>query len=116
MKVIICGAGQVGWQIARHLASEQNARRQQARMIGREMLRLEEKPDPPAALFADGRHLPRIGGAGEQDIRLRAFRCDPDPTLAAAEIRVLAALEADAAEERQRLVVIGDEQRKECNT
>ncbi|NDR58297.1 Trk system potassium transporter TrkA [Aliiruegeria sabulilitoris] len=24
MKVIICGAGQVGWQIARHLASEQN--------------------------------------------------------------------------------------------
>ena len=22
MKVIICGAGQVGWQIARHLASE----------------------------------------------------------------------------------------------
>ena len=24
MKVIICGAGQVGWQIARHLASEKN--------------------------------------------------------------------------------------------
>ena len=24
MKVIICGAGQVGWQIARHLASERN--------------------------------------------------------------------------------------------
>ncbi|PKP85377.1 MAG: Trk system potassium transporter TrkA, partial [Alphaproteobacteria bacterium HGW-Alphaproteobacteria-2] len=24
MKVIICGAGQVGWQIARHLASESN--------------------------------------------------------------------------------------------
>ena len=24
MKVIICGAGQVGWQIARHLANEKN--------------------------------------------------------------------------------------------
>ncbi|MEL7013592.1 MAG: NAD-binding protein, partial [Pseudomonadota bacterium] len=24
MKVIICGAGQVGWQIARHLSGEQN--------------------------------------------------------------------------------------------
>jgi len=24
MKVIICGAGQVGWQIARHLSSEKN--------------------------------------------------------------------------------------------
>ncbi|MEL6677895.1 MAG: NAD-binding protein, partial [Pseudomonadota bacterium] len=24
MKVIICGAGQVGWQIARHLSTEQN--------------------------------------------------------------------------------------------
>ena len=24
MKVIICGAGQVGWQIARHLAGERN--------------------------------------------------------------------------------------------
>ncbi|MFD1809025.1 NAD-binding protein [Gemmobacter lanyuensis] len=24
MKVIICGAGQVGWQIARHLSSERN--------------------------------------------------------------------------------------------
>ena len=24
MKVIICGAGQVGWQIARHLAGEKN--------------------------------------------------------------------------------------------
>ena len=24
MKVIICGAGQVGWQIARHLYSEKN--------------------------------------------------------------------------------------------
>ena len=24
MKVIICGAGQVGWQIARHLANERN--------------------------------------------------------------------------------------------
>ncbi len=24
MKVIICGAGQVGWQIARHLSAEQN--------------------------------------------------------------------------------------------
>ena len=24
MKIIICGAGQVGWQIARHLSSEKN--------------------------------------------------------------------------------------------
>ncbi|MEZ5752999.1 MAG: NAD-binding protein, partial [Paracoccaceae bacterium] len=24
MKIIICGAGQVGWQIARHLAGESN--------------------------------------------------------------------------------------------
>ena len=24
MKVIICGAGQVGWQIARHLSGEKN--------------------------------------------------------------------------------------------
>ena len=24
MRVIICGAGQVGWQIARHLAGEKN--------------------------------------------------------------------------------------------
>ena len=24
MKVIICGAGQVGWQIARHLSGERN--------------------------------------------------------------------------------------------
>ena len=24
MKIIICGAGQVGWQIARHLAGERN--------------------------------------------------------------------------------------------
>ena len=24
MKIIICGAGQVGWQIARHLSSENN--------------------------------------------------------------------------------------------
>ena len=24
MKVIICGAGQVGWQIAKHLSSERN--------------------------------------------------------------------------------------------
>ena len=24
MKVIVCGAGQVGWQIARHLAGEHN--------------------------------------------------------------------------------------------
>ena len=24
MKVIVCGAGQVGWQIARHLSSENN--------------------------------------------------------------------------------------------
>ena len=24
MKIIICGVGQVGWQIARHLAGEQN--------------------------------------------------------------------------------------------
>lgn len=24
MKVIICGAGQVGWQIARHLSNERN--------------------------------------------------------------------------------------------
>ena len=24
MKVIICGAGQVGWQIARHLSGENN--------------------------------------------------------------------------------------------
>ena len=24
MKVLICGAGQVGWQIARHLAGERN--------------------------------------------------------------------------------------------
>ena len=24
MKIIICGAGQVGWQIARHLSGERN--------------------------------------------------------------------------------------------
>ena len=61
MKVIICGAGQVGWQIARHLSGEKN----DVTVVDNEAKRLrEEVRDDRARVRIDLRHLIVDGRCG----------------------------------------------------
>ncbi|MGR3291814.1 MAG: Trk system potassium transporter TrkA [Paracoccaceae bacterium] len=72
MKVIICGAGQVGWQIARHLAGEKN-----------DVTVVDNKPDLVAratdALDVQG----IVGFASYPDVLERAGAKDADMVIAA---------------------------------
>mgnify|MGYP001975964830 CR=1 FL=1 len=54
---------------------------------------------------ADGRLLLVAHSARKQDLAFAVRRRDPQPALSSAKISVLAALETDAQEKRQRLVV-----------
>ncbi|RMH49497.1 MAG: Trk system potassium transporter TrkA [Alphaproteobacteria bacterium] len=72
MKVIICGAGQVGWQIARHLSSEQN----DVTVVDRDPLLVRRAID---ALDVQG----VAGHASYPDVLERAGAADADMVIAA---------------------------------
>ncbi|ARU00311.1 hypothetical protein LOKVESSMR4R_00982 [Yoonia vestfoldensis] len=77
-----------------------------------EIIRLQEQPDAPAALVADGGALPFIDCAGQQERGLCAFRGDPQPTLGAAKIGVFQQIKAQRPrKERDGAVIVGDKTR-----
>ncbi len=77
MKIIICGAGQVGWQIARHLAREQNV---EITLIDRDpalVRRAAETLDVNAITgFASYPDVLRDAGAADADLLIAATHSD----------------------------------------
>ena len=63
---------------------ERHARGLEALIVAREIVRLQEKPDPSAALLSDGRGLAVSDGPGEQDLGIATRGRNPHPSLAVA--------------------------------
>ena len=76
MKVIICGAGQVGWQIARHLASEKN----DVTIVDSDQDLVERAKDTldvkGVSGFASYPNVLSIGGAEDADMIIAATHSD----------------------------------------
>ena len=89
---------------------ERHARGLEALIVAREIVRLKEKPDPPAALLSDGCGLAVSDGPGKQDLGIATRGRNPHPPLAVAQFGILPALETDPAEEVERRVVVRDQQ------
>jgi len=76
MKVIICGAGQVGWQIARHLSSEKNdvtVVDNNSELVARAVDTLDVNGIAGNASYPD---VLSIAGAGDADMIIAATYSD----------------------------------------
>jgi len=76
-------------------------------MISGEIVCFKEEKNPSTTLIADCLALPVLDGAREQKARGGAGRCDHNPTLLRAEMRILPHLESKLTDiEGNSLIII----------